>query len=168
MTRLTGSCVVLVRTDHLLTPRRGFVVALRRSGLPFRRPPATGLLGHYPDRTFTGKPNAACQGTPAGFASCCGLVSCHRLHAVSSLRFDAGISPDAGSQLPGTLASPRAGLAPAGCPQLCRSVTSCRPPCRHHAQTAGRTPVRADADRTHPAVTPSDIRGTKRPMRPLS
>jgi len=118
MTRLTGSCVVLVRTDHLLTPRRGFVVALRRSGLPFRRPPATGLLGHYPDRTFTGKPNAACQGTPAGFASCCGLVSCHRLHAVSSLRFDAGISPDAGSQLPGTLASPRAGLAPAGCPQL--------------------------------------------------
>ena len=57
-------------------------------------------------------------GDVAGFASCCGLVSCHRLHAVSSLRFDGGISPDAGSQLPGTLASPRAGLAPAGCPQL--------------------------------------------------
>jgi len=37
---------------------------------------------------------------------------------VSSLRFDGGISPVAGSQLPGTLASPRAGLAPAGCPQL--------------------------------------------------
>ena len=48
----------------------------------------------------------------AGFALCCGLVSCHRLHAVSSLRFDAGISLDAGSQLPGTLASPRAGLHP--------------------------------------------------------
>jgi len=30
-----------------------------------------------------------------------GLVSCHRLHAVLSLRFDAGISPDVGSQLPG-------------------------------------------------------------------
>jgi len=48
----------------------------------------------------------------------CGPASCHRLHAVSSFRFDAGISPDAGNQLPGTLASPRTGLAPAGCPQL--------------------------------------------------
>jgi len=47
-----------------------------------------------------------------------GLVSCHRLSAVKSLRFDGGISPDTGSQLPGTLASPRTGLAPAGCPQL--------------------------------------------------
>jgi putative transposase len=40
-----------------------FVVALRRSGLPSRRPPATGLLGHYPDRTLTGKSTAACQDT---------------------------------------------------------------------------------------------------------
>ena len=54
----------------------------------------------------------------AGFTRRCGLVSCHRLHAVSSLRFDGGISPDAGSQLPGTLAPPRTGLAPVGCPQL--------------------------------------------------
>src|SRR6266436_3635972 len=38
-------------------------MTLRRSGLPFRRPPATGLLGHYPDRTFTGKPIAAWQDT---------------------------------------------------------------------------------------------------------
>jgi hypothetical protein len=35
-----------------------------------------------------------------------------------SLHFDAGLSTDAGSQLPGTLASPRTGLAPAGCPEL--------------------------------------------------
>ena len=54
----------------------------------------------------------------AGFTRRCGLVSCHRLAAMLSLRFDGGVSPDAGSQLPGTLASPRTGLAPAGCPQL--------------------------------------------------
>lgn len=48
----------------------------------------------------------------------CRLASCHPLDGVSSLRFDAGLSTDTGSQLPGTLASPRAGLAPAGCPQL--------------------------------------------------
>jgi hypothetical protein len=35
-----------------------------------------------------------------------------------SLCFDGEISLDAGSQLPGTLASPRTGLAPAGCPEL--------------------------------------------------
>ena len=34
------------------------------------------------------------------------------------LRFDTRISPDVGSQLPGTLASPRTGLTPAGCPEL--------------------------------------------------
>jgi hypothetical protein len=37
---------------------------------------------------------------------------------VSSLRFDDGIPQAAGSQLPGTLASPRTGLAPAGCREL--------------------------------------------------
>jgi hypothetical protein len=36
------------------------------------------------------------------------------LSGLLSLRFDGGISTDAGSQLPGTLASPRTGLAPAG------------------------------------------------------
>lgn len=44
-----------------------------------------------------------------------------RLHAPEgrlSLHFDATISGDAGSQLPVTLASPRTGLAPAGCPEL--------------------------------------------------
>ena len=50
----------------------------------------------------------------AGFASCCGLASRHPLYGVSSLRFDVGLSTDAGSQLPGTLASPRTGLSPAG------------------------------------------------------
>jgi hypothetical protein len=35
-----------------------------------------------------------------------------------SFRFDARISPHAGNQLPGTLASPRTGLTPAGCPEL--------------------------------------------------
>jgi len=34
-------------------------MALRQSGLPFRRPPATGPLGRDPDRTPTGKPNTA-------------------------------------------------------------------------------------------------------------
>jgi hypothetical protein len=54
---------LIVRTGCLLAAQSGFVMALRRSGLPFRRPPATGLLGHYPDRTFTGKPIAAWQDT---------------------------------------------------------------------------------------------------------
>ena len=50
----------------------------------------------------------------ADFASCCGLASRHPLNEVSSLRFDAKLSLDAGSQLPGTLASPRTGLTPVG------------------------------------------------------
>src|SRR6266498_712289 len=50
---------LIVRTDHLLVAQGDFVMTLRRSGLPSRRPPATGLLGHYPDRTFTGKSTAA-------------------------------------------------------------------------------------------------------------
>lgn len=54
---------LIVRTGWLLAPQGDFVVALRRSGLPFRRPPATGLLGHYPDRTFTGESTAASQDT---------------------------------------------------------------------------------------------------------
>jgi hypothetical protein len=52
---------LIVRTDHLLVAQGDFVMALRRSGLPSRRPPATGLLGHYPDRTFTGESTAACR-----------------------------------------------------------------------------------------------------------
>ena len=48
----------------------------------------------------------------------CGPASCHRLHAMSSFRFDTEISLDVGNQLPRTLASPRTGLSPAGCPQL--------------------------------------------------
>ena len=39
-------------------------MTLRQSGLPFRRPPATGPLGRYPGRTFTGKPITASQDTP--------------------------------------------------------------------------------------------------------
>ena len=49
----------LVRTDHLLAAQGDFVMALRQSGLPFRRPSATGPLGRYPDRTPTGKPTTA-------------------------------------------------------------------------------------------------------------
>ena len=45
----------MLRTGCLLAPQRDFVVTLRRSGLPSRRPPATALLGHYADRTLTGK-----------------------------------------------------------------------------------------------------------------
>jgi hypothetical protein len=52
---------LIVRTDHLLAAQGDFVMALQRSGLPFRRPPATGPLGRYPDRTFTGKSTAACR-----------------------------------------------------------------------------------------------------------
>src|SRR6266542_4245972 len=52
---------LIVRTDHLFVAQGDFVMTLRRSGLPSRRPPATGLLGHYPDRTFTGKSTAACR-----------------------------------------------------------------------------------------------------------
>jgi hypothetical protein len=55
---------LVVQTDHLLAAHGDVVVALRRSGLPFRRPPATGLLGHYPGRTLTGKSIAALQDTP--------------------------------------------------------------------------------------------------------
>src|SRR5262249_38437910 len=55
----------------------------------------------------------------------------------SSFRFDAGISPHAGNQLPRTLASPRTGLTPAGCPELLvrlhHALLSCG------ARTAGRT-----------------------------
>ena len=45
----------MLRTGCLLAPQRDFVVTLRRSGLPYRRPPATALLGHYAGQTLTGK-----------------------------------------------------------------------------------------------------------------
>jgi hypothetical protein len=41
-------------------------------------------------------------------------ASLHPAKRGLSFRFDGGLSPDAGDQLPGTLASPRAGLPPAG------------------------------------------------------
>ena len=50
-----GYRIPCVRTDHSLAAQGDFVMALRQSGLPFRRPPATGPLGRYPDRTLTGK-----------------------------------------------------------------------------------------------------------------
>ena len=75
----------------------------------------------------------------ADFASCCGPVSCHPLHGVSSLRFDAEISPDAGSQLPGTLASPGTGLAPAGHPELVARLHHPPPLRSEYARAAGRT-----------------------------
>ncbi len=49
----------MLRTGRLLDAHGAFVVTLRRPGLPDRRPPATGLLDHYPDRTLTGKPITA-------------------------------------------------------------------------------------------------------------
>lgn len=66
-----------------------------------------------------------------------------RLHAPAgrlSLHFDAALSNDAGSQPPGTLASPRTGLAPAGYPELdvrlhlSTSLLGC-----DDVRTAGRT-----------------------------
>jgi hypothetical protein len=62
-TPLDSSGPNALRTDCLLDPQRAFVVALRQSGLPFRRPPATELLGHYSDWTFTSKPITAWQDT---------------------------------------------------------------------------------------------------------
>ena len=175
-------------------------MALRRSGLPWRRPPATGLLGHYPDRTFTGKPAATSSGhTPLQFQ---GQPSDHstpttpggswapapgpevlsvafalpiqaRLllvpplgrtrsfgtalqaslalqtgqlpppSCVSSLRFDAGLSPDAGSQLPDSGVSPDR-TCTGWLSSAFRWVTSCRPPCRHG--------VPLDARRDHPVA----------------
>ena len=44
-------------------PSEYFVMALRRSGLPFRRPSATGPLGRYPGRTSTGKSITASHDT---------------------------------------------------------------------------------------------------------
>jgi len=46
-------------------------MALQRSDLSFRWPPATGLLGHYPGRTLTGKSIAACR-THSDSRSCTG------------------------------------------------------------------------------------------------
>jgi hypothetical protein len=54
----------------------------------------------------------------AGFTSCCGLAGRTPPEGRLSLRFDARLSTNAGSQLPRTLASPRSGLPPAGCPEL--------------------------------------------------
>ena len=54
-----------------------------------------------------------------------------------SFRFDARISPHAGNQLPGTLASPRTGRTPAGCPELIVRFTT--PSLTCGARTAGRT-----------------------------
>ena len=45
-------------------------------------------------------------------------ASLHPAERGLSLRFDGGFSPDAGSQLPRTLASPRVGLSPTGRAQL--------------------------------------------------
>lgn len=45
------------------------------------------------------------------------------LSGLLSLRFDGGVSPDAGSQLLRTLASPEAGLAPASCRELVARFT---------------------------------------------
>ncbi|MGH8896357.1 MAG: HAD family hydrolase [Egibacteraceae bacterium] len=53
----------MLRTARLLDARGVFVVTLRRKDLSFRRSPATRLLGHYRDRTFTGKSTATCQDT---------------------------------------------------------------------------------------------------------
>jgi hypothetical protein len=66
-------------------------VALRRSDLSFRRPPATGLLGHYPDRTFTGKSTTASGHTPPQ------LTNRPSLHAASLTpeRFRAAPDPEA-------------------------------------------------------------------------
>src|SRR6266545_4523793 len=103
-------------SDHSTPPYAGgFFGARSRTKDAFHglRPSATGSAPSCPAHNARVRHDDV-----AGFASCCGLASRHPLHGVLSLRFDTGISPDIGSQLPGTLASPRTGLAPAGCPEL--------------------------------------------------
>ncbi len=97
----------------------------------FHAPYAGGFLGtrsrntgtfHGLRRCVTGSASPCAltgmHNDAADFASCCGPRSCHPLHGMKSLRFDGDLSIDAGSQLPGTLASPGTGLTPAGHPEL--------------------------------------------------
>src|SRR6266496_3810688 len=62
---------LIVRTDHLLVAQGDFVMALRRSGLPSRRPPATGLLGHYPTGLSPASPPPLAGHTPRQQVHCC-------------------------------------------------------------------------------------------------
>jgi hypothetical protein len=70
---LDAAGFLIVRTDYLLALQEDIVVALRQRGLPRRRPPATGLLGHYPDRTHTGESTTAFRTHP--LAACPGRTS---------------------------------------------------------------------------------------------
>ena len=54
----------------------------------------------------------------AGFTSCCGPASCHPLNGMCCSASTPDSHPMPGAALPRTLASPRTGLAPAGCPEL--------------------------------------------------
>jgi len=56
------------------------------------------------------------------------------------LRFDGGLSPDAGSRATGDPGVSPGRTRTGWLPSACRSVTSQQPPCCHGAQAPGRTP----------------------------
>jgi len=75
----------------------------------------------------------------AGFASCCGPAGCAPPRGDRRSTSTPASRPTPGAPLPRTLASPRTGLTPAGCPELDArlhpNLLSCP-----DARTAGRTP----------------------------
>jgi len=103
---------------------------------PFHAPYAGGFLGtrsrlpgavhglrHWNAGSAPSWPaRAGIPNDAAGFASCCGLASC--THPAST----PGSRPMPGVLLPGTLASPRAGLTPAGCRELVARLRRGGPP----------------------------------------
>ena len=87
------------------------------------RPPFIGSAPPWP-RSRGGLSDDA-----AGFAPCCGPVGCtasttRRCRSAST----PGSRPAPGAVLPGTLASPRTGLAPAGCRELVARLRRLPPP----------------------------------------
>ena len=107
------------------------------------RPRETGSAPPCPAHR-AGVPNDA-----AGFASCCGPVSCSPPHRgfVAPLR-PPGSHPASGAALPRTLASPRTGLTPAGCRELVARL-------RHNAILSVMAPELLD---TLPAGTAGQAR----------
>jgi hypothetical protein len=70
-------------------------------------------------RLLLGPARAGFSYDAAGFASCCGPASCSPPSEALLLRFDTAVlTTTSGAALPGTLVSPRTGLAPAGCHEL--------------------------------------------------
>src|SRR5919106_449215 len=73
----------------------------------------------------------------AGFASCCGPAGCSPPLRDFVAPSTAGSLPPPRAVLPRTLASPRAGLSPAGCPELVR-LGGPSPPSRNTGRTGNQ------------------------------